>query len=67
MDIKPYMGFIMMLDFHSGLTIFDITAAQHVVVDYRYRTDSGFHRFAPFFNALRNEYIVAFANTHAIY
>lgn len=54
MDIKPYLGRIFMLDFHSGLTIFEITPAQHIVIDYRYRTDSGFHRFAPFYNTMRN-------------
>lgn len=54
MDIKPYMGFIFLLDYHSGLIIFEISSAQHILIDFRYRTDSGYHRFAPFYNSLRN-------------
>ena len=66
-DFKPYDGLIFMLDFHSGMTIFDITGAQHVQIDYRYRTDSGYMRMAPYNGHLDNELIVAFANNHAIY
>lgn len=67
MDFKPYNGLIFMLDFHSGMTIFDISGSQHVLIDYRYRTDSGFIRMGLYNGHLDNQLIATFANEHGIY
>jgi hypothetical protein len=39
------MGNLYLLDYHSGVIIFDITPNQNILITGRYRTDSGFRRF----------------------
>lgn len=66
-DFKIYNGYIYMLDFLSGVTVFDFTAAQHITVDGRYRTDSGYISMGIYSGTLDSEIIFALANEHAIY
>lgn len=66
-DFKVYNGFLYALDYHSGMIMFDITTSQHIVIDYRYRTDSGYTRMGLYAGHLNNELIAVFANSHAIY
>lgn len=66
-DFKLYMGNMYLLDFHSGVIIFDITSAQNILITGRYRTDSGFHRLGVFSSNLDNKVLFALATDHAIY
>lgn len=53
-DFQIYLGDIYLLDYHSGLIRVSLTPSQVVVIDARYRTDSGFTRFAVYSNNLDN-------------
>jgi hypothetical protein len=66
-DFKLYMGNMYLLDYHSGVIIFDITPSQNILITGRYRTDSGFHRLGVYSSNLDNEVLFALATDHAIY
>ena len=66
-DFKLYKGFLYMLDYHSGVTVFDFTAAQQIRVFGRYRSDSGYLRMGVYSGHLDQEIIFVLANDHAIY
>lgn len=54
MDFQVYLGDMYILDYHTGVTRFDITPAQDIVITGRYRTDSGYHRMGVYSNNLDN-------------
>ena len=66
-DFKLYNGILWMLDFHSGVTAFDFTDSQHILIYGRYRTDSGYEKMGIYSGNLDNEIIFVLANEHAIY
>ncbi len=66
-DFKLYMGNMYLLDFHSGVIVFDITSSQNILITGRYRTDSGFHRMGVYSGNLDNQVLFALATDHAIY
>lgn len=66
-DFKLYMGNLYLLDYHSGVIVFDFTPAQHILVLGRYRTDSGFLRLGVYSGNEDDEIIFALSNRHAIY
>ena len=66
-DFKVYLGDLYILDYHQGLIKFDITPSQQIVISGRYRTDSGFLKFGIYSDDLNHEFILALANSHAIY
>ena len=65
-DFKLYLGDMYILDYHSGVTRFDITPAQDILITGRYRTNSGYIRMGVFSNNLDNEVLLALATTHSI-
>lgn len=65
-DFKLYLGDMYILDEHSGVTRFDITKAQDILITGRYRTNSGYIRLGVFANNLDNEVILALATSHSI-
>jgi hypothetical protein len=67
MDFDVYLGDIYILDYHSGVIKFDITTAQTIVIDGRYRTDSGFTRLGVYSSNMVNEFLLVLAHDHAIY
>ncbi len=66
-DFKLYMGNMYILDYHSGVIVFDITPAQHILIIGRYRTDSGFIRLGVFSSTLDNQVLFALATRSAVY
>lgn len=66
-DCKLYMGNMYLLDYHSGVIIFDITESQHILITGRYRTDSGYVRMGVYSNNLDDHTLFALATDHAIY
>lgn len=66
-DFKLYMGNMYLLDYHSGVIIFDITPAQHILITGRYRTDSGYLRLGVFSGTLDNQVLFALATRNAVY
>ncbi len=66
-DFKLYMGNMYLLDYHSGVIVFDITPNQNILITGRYRTDSGYMRLGVFSSNLDNEILFALATNHAIY
>ena len=66
-DFKLYMGNMYVLDYHSGVIIFDITPSQNILITGRYRTDSGYLRFGVYSSNLDNEVLFALATDHAVY
>lgn len=66
-DFKLYMGNMYLLDYHSGVIVFDITPSQNILITGRYRTDSGFIRLGVYSSNLDNEVLFALATDHAIY
>jgi hypothetical protein len=62
MDFKIYLGDMYILDYHTGVTSFDITPSQNIVIKGRYRTDSGYQRMGIYTNNLDNEVLLALAN-----
>lgn len=65
-DFKLYLGDMYILDYHSGVTRFDITGAQDILITGRYRTNGGFIRMGVYANNLDNEVILALATRHSI-
>ena len=55
------------LDYHTGVTSFDITPSQNIIIKGRYRTDGGYQRMGIYTNNLDNEVLLALANQHGIY
>ena len=53
-DFKVYNRQIFLLDFHNGFSVFGLTPAQHLVTEFRYRTDSGYLRMGVFSGNLGN-------------
>jgi len=66
-DFKLYMGNMYLLDYHSGVIVFDITPNQNILITGRYRTDSGYMRLGVYSSNLDNEILFALATNHAIY
>lgn len=66
-DFKVYLGDMYILDYHTGVTSFDLTPAQNIVIKGRYRTDSGYHKMGVYSNNLDHEILLALANNHGIY
>lgn len=66
-DFKLYMGNMYLLDYHSGVIIFDIASNQNILITGRYRTDSGFVKMGVFSSNLDNAMLFALATDHAIY
>jgi hypothetical protein len=66
-DFKLYMGNMYLLDYHSGVIIFDITPNQNIIVLGRYMTDSGYLRLGVHSSNLDNVMLFALANHHSIY
>lgn len=66
-DFKLYMGNMYLLDYHSGVIVFDITPNQNILITGRYRTDSGYIRLGVYSSNLDNEILFALATNHAIY
>lgn len=56
-----------LLDYHSGVIIFDFTSHQQILITGRYRTDSGYLRMGVYSGNLDNEVLFALANHHSIY
>lgn len=56
-----------LLDYHSGVIIFDFTPHQQILITGRYRTDSGYLRMGVYSGNLDNEVLFALANHHSIY
>lgn len=67
MDFKLYLGDMYILDYHNGVISFDLTAGQKIVINGRYRTDSGYHAMGIYSSSLDSEIILALANRHGIY
>ena len=67
MDFQVYLGDLYILDYHTGVTSFDITPSQNIIIKGRYRTDSGYHKLGVYSNNLDNEVLLALANNHGIY
>ena len=67
MDFKIYLGDMYILDYHTGVISFDITPSQSIVINGRYRTDSGYQRMGIYSSNLDNEVLLALANQHGIY
>jgi hypothetical protein len=61
------MGDIYILDYHSGVIKFDISAAQTILIVGRYRTDSGFTRLGVYSNNLDRKSLLVLAHDHAIF
>lgn len=53
-DFHLYMGNMYLLDYHSGVIVFDLTPNQHILITGRYRTDSGYLRMGVFSGNLDN-------------
>jgi hypothetical protein len=66
-DFQVYLGDMYILDYHTGVTRFDITPSQNIVITGRYRTDSGYHRLGVYSSNLQNEILLVLANNHGIY
>lgn len=66
-DFKLYMGNMYILDYHSGVIVFDITPNQNIVIEGRYRTDSGFMRLGVYSGTLDNQVLFALATKYSIY
>lgn len=66
-DCKLYMGNMYLLDYHSGVIIFDITESQHILITGRYRSDSGYIRMGVYSGNLDDHTLFALATDHAVY
>ena len=66
-DFKVYLGDMYILDYHQGLVRFDISPSQQIVITGRYRTDSGFLKFGVYSDDMNREFLLALANSHAVY
>jgi len=53
-DFMIYNGDIYILDYFSGVIRLSLTPAQSIIVDARYRTDSGFTRMGVYSSNLVN-------------
>jgi hypothetical protein len=53
-DFQVYLGDMYILDYHTGVTRFDISPSQDILITGRYRTDSGYHRLGVYSNNLAN-------------
>ena len=56
-----------MLDNKIGLYRFDLLHSMHVLITGIYRSEMNFSRFAVYSNNLDDAYLLALANSHAIY
>lgn len=66
-DFKLYMGNMFITDYHSGVIVFNLNPDQHIAIFGRYRSDSGFLRLGIYSGNEDDEFILALANSHAIY
>ena len=53
-DFKVYLGDMYILDYHSGVTRFDITEAQDILITGRYRSNGGYIRMGVYADNLDN-------------
>lgn len=67
MDFQIYLGDIFILDFHSGVIRLTLWPSQHVVIDARYRTDSGFTRMGLYSGNLDNKFLLLLAHDHSLF
>jgi len=65
-DFKVYLGDMYILDYHSGVTRFDITGAQDILITGRYRTNSGYVKMAVYSSNLDSDFLLALATRHSI-
>lgn len=65
-DFKIYLGDFYILDYFNGISRFDITPSQQILITGKYN-EAGYLKFGVYSDDLNREFLLALANHHAVY